>query len=134
MPSNDTNTIEAPEEYDPRGDDNNWVTVTCRNHPELRWTMKNPTIDRISRNLQLMFDGDTSTVGRHDPKVWPYPLPRLTKAYPQQRPVALHEIQSVVDRTISIHRSYIVECSCPFDDLYIIGSQDGNGGNRKGSL
>ena len=43
-----------------------WVAATCRNHPNLRWTMKDPRIQRISMNPQLMFDGDKDHPERRD--------------------------------------------------------------------
>lgn len=37
-----------------------WVHMTCDNHPNLRWTRKDPSIPRISTNPQLMFCGDVT--------------------------------------------------------------------------
>ena len=39
-------------------DDEGWQIMTCFAHPSKRWVMKEPNVQRISRNPQLMYLGD----------------------------------------------------------------------------
>lgn len=78
--------------------DEGWVAVTCKNHPNLRWTMKDPRTAhlRISSNPQLMFDGDTE---RPDAHVW---------SHGEVSPEARREMEE---------KGWVFECPCPYSDL-----------------
>lgn len=80
-----------------------WVTLTCRNHPTLRWVMKDPRTahNRISNNPMLMFRGDNT-----DRMMWP----------PEAR----------VNEEDKDHEKWAYECACSFDDLIIRGNSGSN--------
>jgi len=45
-------------------DDEGWQIMTCFAHPSKRWVMKEPNVQRISRNPQLMYLGDLDDEGK----------------------------------------------------------------------
>ena len=77
-----------------------WVKLRCRNHPSLSWTMKDPSIKRISQNRQLIFEGDAES-GKYG---------MTANDIPAEVFASSEELQA----------KYVFECPCPFSDLEIV--------------
>jgi hypothetical protein len=85
--------------------DPGWIAMTCVNHPNFRWTRKDPEAMRgaISQNPQLGFDGD---ITRPELKVHPFDTsgkdmtPELKAKFEAE--------------------GWVFECLCPVSDLEYI--------------
>lgn len=99
------------EAYAPTETDGPWVHMACRNHPNLRWTRKNPATmhNLISRNPQLMFNGAVD-----NPK-------RFTLGDPFNLIKDWSDIGDAVNFVSTMMKEgYVFECPCPLADLYYI--------------
>lgn len=85
--------------------DPGWIAMRCVNHPTLRWTRKDPEAMRgaISRNIQLMFDGDMANPER--------------KAHPFDTSGASMgpELKAKFEAD-----GYVFECACSYNDLEFV--------------
>jgi hypothetical protein len=90
--------------------DAGWIAMRCKNHPNLRWTRKDPEAmaRQISRNPQLMFDGDISDPER---KVF-----LLDTGGESLRPGRKAELEA---------EGWLFECPCPYSDLEFIRPESG---------
>ena len=106
---------ECPVEHIPVEEDGPWSTMTCRNHPKLRWARKNPIHMQgmISNNPQLMFDGDVDGGKSMDFMTNFETIPDHVKTFED----ALKWIERVKEKHAL---GYVSECTCPISDLYYV--------------
>lgn len=106
--------------------DDGWEAMRCKNHPNLRWTRKSRAqqATAISRNIQLMFDGD---ITRPDAKVHPWLVSekqlRELVARRNERDTDLDGFEPMdADAEVARHlaEGYVFECPCSYHDLEFV--------------
>src|SRR4051794_22935197 len=95
--------------------DTGYEEMTCRNHPNLRWTRKSRArmAGSISTNIQLTFRGD---VTKPNAKISPW-----TVSEQQLRDFcARHDLDPEEEVARYFGEGVVSECGCPYADLVFL--------------